>query len=161
MPQAIALLAYDSLCRRSELTSLKVENIDKEKLRIRLCRSKTDQDSIGRWIQIASFTNQSLQDWLNCAHIQDGYIFRGIANNGEIANSISPAQINRIFKKIAKAANLSDHQIKSISGHSLRVGAAQDLLLAGASLPMIMSRGRWTKPDTTMRYIEQSDLLTS
>ena len=40
----------------------------------------------------------------------------------------------------------------------MRVGAAQDLLLSGASMPMIMNRGRWSKPDTVMRYIESTGL---
>ena len=44
--------------------------------------------------------------------------------------------------------------IKDISGHSMRVGAAQDLMTSGLSLPMIMNRGRWSKTDTVMRYIE-------
>ena len=43
-----------------------------------------------------------------------------------------------------------------ISGHSLRVGAAQDLLKKGASLPAIMHRGRWSKTDTVMRYLENA-----
>ena len=38
----------------------------------------------------------------------------------------------------------------------MRVDAAQDLLVLGASLPMIMQRGRWSKADTVMRYIEHS-----
>ena len=46
--------------------------------------------------------------------------------------------------------------IKHISGHSMRVGAAQDLLISGASLPMIMQRGRWSNADTVMRYVENA-----
>jgi hypothetical protein len=50
-----------------------------------------------------------------------------------------------------------DHSIvKNISGHSLRVGAAQDLMLAKTSLPNIMNRGRWSKTDTVMRYVENA-----
>jgi len=37
----------------------------------------------------------------------------------------------------------------------MRVGRAQDLVNSGASLPIIMSMGRWTKADTVMRYVEQ------
>lgn len=37
----------------------------------------------------------------------------------------------------------------------MRVGAAQDLLREGVSLPNIMNRGRWSKTDTVMRYVEQ------
>jgi hypothetical protein len=34
----------------------------------------------------------------------------------------------------------------------MRVGAAQDLLNSGASMPIIMQRGRWSKTDTVMRF---------
>ncbi len=37
----------------------------------------------------------------------------------------------------------------------MRVGAAQDLLREGTSHPNIMNRGRWSKTDTVMRYVEQ------
>ena len=37
----------------------------------------------------------------------------------------------------------------------MRVGAAQDLLREGVSLANIMNRGRWSKTDTVMRYVEQ------
>ena len=47
-------------------------------------------------------------------------------------------------------------EIKGISGHSLRVGAAQDLLNSGASMPIIMQRGRCSKTATVMRYLEHS-----
>jgi len=36
----------------------------------------------------------------------------------------------------------------------MRFGAAQDLLTSGATLPMIVKKGRWSKTDTVMRYIE-------
>ncbi len=39
----------------------------------------------------------------------------------------------------------------------MRVGAAQDLLKSGASMPMIMNKGRWSKIDTVMRYLEQAN----
>ena len=51
-------------------------------------------------------------------------------------------------------AGLNESEIASISGHSTRVGAAQDLLNSGASMPIIMQRGRWSKTDTVMRYVE-------
>ena len=36
----------------------------------------------------------------------------------------------------------------------MRVGHAQDLVISGASMPQIMSKGRWSKTDTVMRYVE-------
>ena len=53
-------------------------------------------------------------------------------------------------------AGLNESEIQSISGHSMRVGAAQDLLNSGVSMPIIMQRGRWSKTDTVMRYLEHS-----
>lgn len=66
-----------------------------------------------------------------------------------------PSLVSRIFKSLARSAELNDEVIKGISGHSMRVGAAQDLLMNGASLPQIMVKGGWSKTDTVMRYIDK------
>ena len=66
-------------------------------------------------------------------------------------------QINRIYKRLAKRAGLDKGLIEQISGHSLRVGHAQDMVNSGESMPMIMSKGRWSKTDTVMRYVEHID----
>ena len=63
-------------------------------------------------------------------------------------------EMKRIYKRLARNANLEPKLTSKISGHSCRVGAAQDLLASGASLPIIMSKGRWSKSDTVMRYVE-------
>jgi len=65
-------------------------------------------------------------------------------------------QVNKILKKRAKQASLNDEVVQKISGHSIRVGAAQDLCLAGKTLPQIMAKGRWVKTDTLMRYVEHT-----
>jgi integrase len=81
----------------------------------------------------------------------------GIDRGGRISrNSLNSGQVNRIYKRIARDAGLDELVIKGISGHSMRVGAAQDLLNTGASMPIIMQRGRWSKTDTVMRYLEHS-----
>ena len=70
---------------------------------------------------------------------------------------VIPPQVNRIYKRIARKAGLDEWVIEGISGHSMRVGAAQDLLNSGASMPIIMQRGRWSKTDTVMRYLEHGN----
>ena len=42
-----------------------------------------------------------------------------------------------------------------VSGHSLRVGAAQDLTAAGFGLPAIQQAGRWKSPTMPARYAEK------
>ena len=158
--KALLLLAYDSLCRRSELVSLRLNDIEYNNsglpFRIKLRRSKTDQEAIGKVIRLSPKAQEAVQAWIEITRIEDGFLFRGIKNNGDISQGINPGQINRIYKRLAQKAGLPKEIIKNISGHSFRVGGAQDLLASGASLPMLMNRGGWTKPETVMRYIEYS-----
>ncbi len=84
------------------------------------------------------------------------YLIVGIDRGERIStNSLGSGQFNRIYKRIARNAGLDKLVIEGISGYSMRVGAAKDLLNSGASLPIIMQRGRWSKTDTVMRYVEQ------
>lgn len=160
--KALILLAYDSLCRRSELVSIRLDDIECDDTgmptHIRLRKSKTDQEATGRVIRISSSTQESIANWIKCLKDKDGFLFRGVGNHGGITDKLSPGQINRIYKKLAKLANIPKNQIKNISGHSIRVGATQDLLLSGISLPMLMNKGRWTKPETAMRYADNAGL---
>lgn len=158
--RALVMLAYDSMCRRSELVSLRIEdcqiNAERNQIRVKLGRSKTDQDGLGRWLFLREETQKVLIEWLNMINEKSGYIFRGISRHNNIKSNLTPGQINRIYKQLARQAKLGDEITSRISGHSLRVGAAQDLLLSGASMPIIMNRGRWSKADTVMKYMEQA-----
>lgn len=163
--RALILVAYDTLCRRGELTELRVEDINLKQLThaatsatILLRRSKTDQHAQGRWLHFSNITWQALDAWLKASKIKSGALFRGVKRGDRITENLGAGQISRIYKRLAHAAGLDENITQHISGHSMRVGAAQDLLLSGASLPMIMARGRWSKTDTVMRYIEQTAL---
>jgi site-specific recombinase XerD len=158
--RALLLVAYDSMCRRSELVSLRIRDIQIDELenykqmKLRLRKSKTDQELQGRWIFLTRRSANAVSIWLNKAKLKDGFLFRGINNAIDITQELKSGQINRIYKRLAKDAKLSKEIINQISGHSMRVGAAQDLLNSGANLPQIMHKGRWSKPETVMRYIE-------
>ena len=158
--RALLLLAYDSLCRRSELVSLRIADIQIDglenyaQMKVRLRKSKTDQELQGRWIFLTQRSTTALSLWLNQAKLKDGFLFRGINNAIDITQELKSSQINRIYKRLAKDAKLSKEIVNQISGHSMRVGAAQDLLKSGASMPLIMNKGRWSKTDTVMRYLE-------
>jgi len=77
--------------------------------------------------------------------VKSGPLFRGVDRGDNITGSLGPGQIGRIYKRLGRFAGLEESLIAKISGHSMRVGADQDLLVAGMSLPMIMKRGRWHK----------------
>ena len=109
-----------------------------------------------QWLHLSDITQQALLAWIDTSNIGTGKLFRGIKRGQIISDDLSSAQVNRIYKSIAARSCVDGSVVKQISGHSMRVGAAQDLLISGASLPMIMQRGRWSKADTVMRYIENT-----
>jgi len=162
---ALLQLAYDTLCRRSELITLRIDDVvtaphgDAVRHGILLRKSKVDQEARGRRIPLRSQTMLAIKQWTNAAKLSEGLIFRSVDRGENIGGSLGSGQINRIYKRIAKQAGLDADRINQISGHSFRVGAAQDLLASGASMPTIMHRGGWSKSDTVMRYLEQFESI--
>ena len=158
--RALLLVAYDTLCRRSELVSLQVKDVKItikngiESTSILLRKSKTDQDSMGKWLRLSQRAGTALMEWIKQLPEGQENIYCGLNRAGNISLHLGGGQVNRIYKRIAKKAGLDESIIKGISGHSMRVGAAQDLLSSGASMPIMMQKGRWSKSDTVMRYVE-------
>ena len=159
--RALLMTAYDTLCRRSELLSLRVKDIDEQLINhqkhtvIFLRRSKTDQNAHGKCLPISEKTSKVIAEWLNQSQMKSGLLFRGVDRANRLTEKLDNSQLAKIYKKLAKKAEFDEQDIKNISGHSTRVGAAQDLLLSGASLAIIMNKGRWSKTDTVMRYVEK------
>ena len=77
-------------------------------------------------------------------------------NANKVTGSLGEGQISRIYKRLARQSGISENIVKQISGHSLRVGGAQEMLRHGSSLPQIMVKGGWSKTDTVMRYVEKA-----
>lgn len=151
------MVAYDSMRRRSELISLRIEDIElipANGASILLRKSKTDQHGCGKYLHLGSDTATALQAWISAAQINEGFIFRGIRPSGILTQSLCESRISRIYKNLARKAGLSEPIVEAISGHSMRVGGVQDLLQHGASLPQIMIKGG-AKTDTVMRYVER------
>ena len=136
--RALLMVAYDSMRRRSELISLRVQDIEwipDNGATILLRKSKTDQHGCGKWIHLTSESTQALHQWLLAAKIDEGLIFRGVRSSGAITDSLCESRISRIYKTLARKAGFGESVVQNISGHSMRVGGAQDLLNGGASLP--------------------------
>ena len=57
--------------------------------------------------------------------------------------------MRRTFKRIAQLAGIDE---TNVSGHSCRIGAAQDLAANGAGLPELMTAGRWNDARMVPRY---------
>lgn len=156
---AIISIGYDTLCRRSELVGLRIEDLTlstRGSGQILIRRSKNDQNGSGRIGYVSQRSLKLLEIWLSAARIDHGYIFRSIHHDKISANPLAPYSINRILKQAASRSNFNSRQVEVISGHSLRVGAAQDLMTRGADILSIMRAGGWKTMNVVARYVENS-----
>ena len=71
-----------------------------------------------------------------------------------IGARLSPAAVGNIFKSVAKFIKMASEDIRVVSGHSIRVGATQDLLALNIDLASVMQAGRWKTNRMPMRYGE-------
>ena len=156
--RALLAVAYDAMLRRSELTSLKVSDLLEEigghgTLLVR--RSKTDGDGQGEIVWVGPDTVRLVKRWRRRGGVEDGFLFRSLDKGGKVAGAMPPGQVARIFKRMARKAGLPASVVRSLSGHSARVGAAQDMIAAGMELPAILQAGRWKSASMVNRYGER------
>ncbi len=70
---------------------------------------------------------------------------------GQPLDRTSPLNVREASRILARVG-LSIGSGKAWTGHSGRVGSAQDLTRGGHSLPQIMQLGRWKSPAMPARY---------
>jgi site-specific recombinase XerD len=159
--RALIAVGYDLLARRSELVALEVEDLQPLPTggaRILIRRSKTDPQGLGRYGYVTPAAYAQLQAWLDAADLTTGPIFRRVRSPQDARpRPLQPTAVNRILKAAARRAGLADVAAR-LSGHSLRVGAAQDLVLRGKTLPQLMLAGRWSTAEAVAHYSEAADL---
>jgi integrase/recombinase XerD len=158
--RAILAVGYDTLARRSEIVCLRVEDITKTQRGAKLVirRAKNDQLGMGRVAHISPSAVTLLEDWINTAKIVSGPLFRSIKTGTISESSLHPHSIGIIIKRAAKTAGLPQEKIEQLSGHSMRVGAAQDMVTSGLDILPIMAAGGWKTTNVVARYIENADI---
>jgi len=159
--QAMIMTGYDTLCRRSELVALRAEDIELRPsggANILVRRAKNDPDGNGRVAAISAATLVRLQAWLKASGIVEGPIFRPVHGKVVKSRHLHPLVVSRIVKAAARRAGLDSVSVAGFSGHSMRVGCAQDLNRRGLDLLTIMRAGGWRSSNVVARYVENSDL---
>jgi integrase/recombinase XerD len=159
--RALMAVGFETLARASELVSLNIEDLRKSPRgsgAMLIARGKTDYAGFGRIVVLSVRTTEILKEWLREADLDRGPIFRPIYNDQVVARRMVSHCVGRILKARAKMAGASDEEILAISGHSLRVGGAQQLTLNGHALPQIMRAGGWRSVTTVSRYIENTEM---
>jgi len=140
---AMLRVARDLLARRAELVALDVGDLalDGDHGTATLPRAKTD----GQPGYLGPESVAALNAYLAATGIAAGALFRALATG----RRLSPRDVARRFKALAARAGI-DHA--TVSGHSARVGMAQDLAANGASLVALQTAGRWRAPTMPARY---------
>jgi site-specific recombinase XerD len=159
--RALLLVACDTLCRRSELCALRFEDLTPTPDGGRLAlvrRSKNDPLGDGRTAYLTPRAVTAVEAWRATAGIDDGEILRGLRNARVRPAGLSPGSIPEILKDIARRAGLAPDVVARLSGHSPRVGRAQEMSLGGADALAIMRAGGWKTINTVARYIENAEM---
>ena len=74
-----------------------------------------------------------------------------------INRDLSTSSVKCMIKSAAKRDGLNPSIVDEFSGHSLRIGAAQDLLHKGFDTAAIMRAGGWKSVNTLPRYLEEAE----
>ena len=143
----VALLATlrDGLLRRSEAAALTwgdVEFRDDGAALVTLRRSKTDQEAEGTVLYVGREAAQALQSIRPAPEL---------LNQGASVFGMTTRHIGNRVRAAAQAAGLGE----GFTGHSGRVGMAQDLVKSGVELPALMTAGRWKSSKMPARYTER------
>ena len=154
--RALLAVAYDTLLRRGELVALQVSDIVEEvdgAATVLVRRSKADPEGRGATVYLARDSVALVREWRERSGVAQGRLFRSLAR-GAVGEGLDASQVPRIFKAMAERAGLPVEVVQGISGHSTRVGAAQDMVAGGIGMAAILHAGRWKTPAMVNRYGE-------
>jgi integrase len=104
-----------------------------------------------RWLKI----------WLEHAGINEGAVFRRLIGRDQIGGPLNPGSVALIFKRVAQWIGMPARYVASVSGHSTRVGAAQDLAELDIDLAAITQAGGWKSTRMPLQYAEKINAARS
>lgn len=147
---AVLAVASDALLRISEVAALEVSDVSLAEQTLRIRHSKTDQEGEGSLQFLGRPTIERVRAWLQASGLTRGALFRAVQWDRLGDGHLSPRTIRKIIADRATAAGADGR----ISGHSLRVGGAQSLAAAGATLVEMQHAGRWQSPSMPGHYAQ-------
>lgn len=163
--RALLLVGFASACRRSELAGLSVTDVEfvEEGLRLRIRRSKTDQEGRGQTVGIPYGSDpgtcpvRAMRRWLTAGGISEGFAFRGVLKGGRV----QPRRMagDSIALVVKRACASIGKETAQYAGHSLRSGFCTQAARAGCSESSIMKQSRHKSTAMLMRYTRDPNLF--
>lgn len=160
---ALIGLASDTLCRESELVSLRLEDLKPtgDAWSVDISRSKTDQEGIGVSRFCSPETKRRVDAWCKAAGIERGRLFIPVGKGNTFKapspknrKSLGPVQVARILRRRAVRAGVPE--AKFMTGHSGRVGSAIEMIEADLSVNEVQFAGGWKSPRMVLHYGKQA-----
>ena len=144
--QAALSVAYGAGLRASEVTSLKVTDIDSERMTLRVEQGKGRKD---RYAMLSPVLLERLRAWWRVGHAQgkilpNGWLFPGLNK----IDPVTPRQLNRAIHDAAEAAHID----KRVSMHTLRHSFATHLLEQKVDIRVIQVLLGHKRLETTALY---------
>ncbi|EYU13161.1 tyrosine-type recombinase/integrase [Photorhabdus aegyptia] len=174
---AFLFVAYNTLLRVSNIARLRVKDLIFNRdgsVMLNIGYTKTIVDGRGLTKALSPRASACLLKWLNVSGLldhPDAYLFCKVHRvNKAIISTEKPLDTRQLRRIFAAAWTVAHGDKKGIenkgryatwTGHSARVGAAQDMTESGYSLAQIMHEGTWKKPETVLGYIRNIEAKRS
>jgi site-specific recombinase XerD len=167
--RCLLTLGFAGGFRRSELVALNVTDVTEsdDGLVVRLRRSKTDQEGIGRSIGIpygphpSSCPVRAYRAWRQLNDVECGALFRTVrgrkpGGKRSLGDRLSDKAVARLVKDRALSLGLDPD---SFAGHSLRAGFVTSAAHGGASEAAIMAQTGHRSSDQVRTYMRNGNLF--
>jgi integrase len=156
---ALILLGFWRGFRSDELCRLDIEHVQATPgsgISLYLPRSKSDRDNLGRTYQTPALQRlcpvQAYIEWVNCAALVRGPVFRAIDRWGNLGEEGLHA--NSIIALLRQALERAGIAAEQYTSHSLRRGFATWAHQSGWDLKSLMTYVGWKDVKSALRYIE-------
>ena len=151
---ALFRVMSDALLRIGEAVAIDCEHITTEidgSGRLLLLQSKTDQEGKGASLFLTARTVDTIQQLKQKAGYTKGPLFRRMVKGGRMSDD----RLTVDGARLAIKASAEQVGIRGVSGHSLRIGTAQELAQRGATLVELQNAGRWTDSQMPAHYTRE------
>lgn len=138
--KALFMVAYDAGLRLSEIINLRIEDLDSQRMAIRVRQGKGKKD---RYARLTPGLLELLREYWK-AYRPESLLFPGATPN-KVYDLATPGQL---LKKVCRKAGIT----KRVSMHTLRHSFATHLLEAGANLRVIQQLLGHERIQTTSLY---------
>lgn len=143
--RALLMTMYAGGLRASEVTRLRVSDIDRDRMVIRIEQGKGRKD---RYVMLSPYLRAVLHEYENAVH-PTTVLFPSRAGG----DPLSPRSLHRIFQRARRGAQITKH----VSPYSLRHACATHLLESGTNLRVIQLLLGHRSLRTTQLYTQVAD----